>query len=318
MLTQARLTFRLHRFSVISIVFLLGLASVAALIVAARFQAIGLISSNGGLECDAPAGAPANYCDSQFSQWQWLDVNMSGPVLALLMVVAPLSGLLAGVGLVGREIEDRTASVAWSLAPSRTRWLVGRVAPVAILLAVLLAFAAVAGNVLQGARQPSIDPLLSFDNDGGRGPTLVALGLVAFTLAVLMGSIIGRVFPAFIASAVIFFVLIAFGLGARWALVSSQAVIVDQKHWSGNDGSIMLEQLVRYPSGEIGSANGMGWGYDDQGNLTGPLAGSTMLMREVPGSAYPLVAGVESGAMLVIAGGFLAASGLVIRRRRPY
>jgi hypothetical protein len=116
----------------------------------------------------------------------------------------------------------------------------------------------------------------------------------------------------------VFLVLIAFGLGARWALVSSQAVVVDQKHWSGNDGSIMLEQLVRYPSGEIGSANGMWWGYDDQGNLTGQLAGSTMLMREVPGSAYPLVAGVESGAMLVIAGGFLAASGLVIRRRRPY
>jgi hypothetical protein len=318
MLTQARLTFRLHRFTLVSITFLLLLTSAAAVILAARFHSLGLISSNGGLECDAPAGAPANYCDSQFSQWQWLDGNMSGPVLALLMVVAPLAGLLAGVGLVGREIEDRTASVAWSLAPSRTRWLVGRVAPVAILLAVLLAFAAVAGNVLQGARQPSIDPLLSFDDDGGRGPTLVALGLVAFALAVLFGSIIGRVLPALIAASMVFLVLIAFGLGARWALVSSQAVIVDQKHWSGNDGSIMLEQLVRYPSGEIGSANGMWWGYDDQGNLTGPLAGSTMLMREVPGSAYPLVAGVESGAMLVIAGGFLAASGLVVRRRRPY
>jgi hypothetical protein len=141
---------------------------------------------------------------------------------------------------------------------------------------------------------------------------------VRFVEAVLFGSIIGRVLPALIAASMVFLVLIAFGLGARWALVSSQAVIVDQKHWSSNDGSIMLEQLVRYPSGEIGSANGMWWGYDDQGNLTGQLAGSTMLMWEVPGSAYPLVAGVESGAMLVIAGGFLAASGLVIRRRRPY
>ena len=268
--------------------------------------------------CQPPAGAPVHYCEDQFNQWQWLDWNLAPVILGLLMVAATLSGLLAGVSLVASEIEDRTASVAWSLAPSRTRWLIGRVAPMAILLAVLLVIAAIAGNVLQGARHPGVDPLLSFDNDGGRGPTLVALGLVAFTLAVLMGSIIGRVFPAFIASAVIFFVLIAFGLGARWALVSSQAVIVDQKHWSGNDGSIMLEQLVRYPSGEIGSANGMWWGYDDQGNLTGQLAGSTMLMREVPGSAYPLVAGVESGAMLVIAGGFLAASGLVIRRRRPY
>lgn len=65
-------------------------------------------------------------------------------------------GLVLGVPLVAREIEQRTAGVAWSLSRSRAVWLAWRVAFAALVMIVLLLVVAIAGEVL--ASRPDANP----------------------------------------------------------------------------------------------------------------------------------------------------------------
>jgi ABC-type transport system involved in multi-copper enzyme maturation permease subunit len=319
MLTQARLTFRLNRFMLLSVAAMLILASLAALFVAVRLRAVGATSQCFALWQGLPTdGSAPTTCQSQVSQFYEIDNSQAAPLMGVLMWLTPIAGLLAGVSLVAREIEERTAAVAWSLATSRTRWLFGRVAPVAGLLAVLFAAAAISGTELQRARQPMIDPLLSFDTDAGRGLTLVATGLLFFSVAVLVGSVMGRVLPALLVAAVAGLILLGGSMAVRAAWLPSQSVVVDQTTgYTRYDGALYLEYLVRLPSGELTSDQGLMVGIDTSGNMIGQVDGATSAIRLVLGSRHPFVEAVQSAGTIAVAGGLLAATAFVVRRRRP-
>jgi ABC-type transport system involved in multi-copper enzyme maturation permease subunit len=318
MLTQARLTLRLHRFTLLSVAAILLLGSIAALVVAARLRALGVttecLSSWSGMPMN---GSSPTACQLNVNTFYEIDNSQASPLMGVLMWLAPITGLLAGVALVAREIEERTASVAWSLARSRTRWLVGRVVPVALVLVVFLAIAAVAGTELQRARQPQIDPLLSFDTDSGRGLVLITTGLMCFAAAVLIGSIVGRVLPALIFSAVMGLVLMTGASALKMAWLPSQAVTTTQQDWGTATGSLFIDQLLQLKSGEMVPLDGIDVSAVSGDPASGPVDGSTIVTRIVPGSRHPVVEAVVSAGMGLVASVLFVATAVVVRRRRP-
>lgn len=107
-------------------------------------------------------------------------------------------GILLGAPLVARELEHRTAPLAWSMALSRVGWLLSRVIPVAALLAVALLLLGQANEsalVALDGQEPGFRQLGLF------GPIVAARGLGVLALGVVVGLIAGRVLPAILATA---------------------------------------------------------------------------------------------------------------------
>jgi hypothetical protein len=208
-MTTLRLVLRQHRFVIVSVV-LLAVAVAAAAILVARSL--------------ADVASPAHCILDRFqdpvpadclTMETLLERNeaWAGKVMAAMAVLPLIAGVLIGVPLVGAEIEQRTATIAWSLGPSRRRWLVVRLAILGVGLAVLLALPAFAANVLETQRPPNYDPATATLVDYGlRGPVVVARGLAVFAIAVLCGLALGRQLPALIVAGLLA-VLLWNGLG---------------------------------------------------------------------------------------------------------
>ncbi len=170
----------------------------------------------------------------------------------LAMAVLPLLiGMVLGVGVVAPELEAGTAPSAWVLARSRARWLRGRMLPSLVAATAVLALLAVASQILWLAREPYLpNPWLSFDDASLHGPILVAKGLAAYGVALLVGALLGRTLPAVIlATAVIWICLAGTGTVARSLWMQAEApnhvVAVDP------NGDVLA-----FPGGDI---RGGGW-----------------------------------------------------------
>jgi hypothetical protein len=320
MLTQARLTFRLHRFTLVAVSAMLILGSVAALFVAFRLRAVGVTAECLNAWPRVGPGAPSAACQASASEFRSIDGAWASPLLGALGGIGPLAGLLAGAALVAREIEDGTAAVAWSLSPSRMRWLAGRVAPVAVWLLVLGSVASVAATDLAGARYPGLDPTLSFYNGSSHGLTPVAVGMLVFAAAVFAGSMLGRVLPALIVASVLGLVLVGGVFASENVWFPGQTIVVDARTAStGYPGAYVLDQKVQLASGELRSLmdfNNLDW--DSNGNVRGLPEGAALVALIIPGTRHPFVDAVEAAAMGAMAGCLLAATAFVVRRRRPY
>jgi hypothetical protein len=318
MLVQARLTFLLHRFTLVAVSAMLILGSAAALFVAFRLRAIGVTPECLNSFPSPPLTSAQIACQASVSEFRSID-GAAGPLLGALGGVAPLAGLLAGATLVAREIEEGAAPVAWSLSPSRLRWLIGRVAPVAVLLLVLSAVASVAATELAGARYPGLDPALSFYNGSSHGLTPVAAGLVVFAAAVFVGSVVGRVLPALIVASVLGLVLVSGVFASESVWFPGQTVIVEARAASTEyRGAYGLNVVVQLSSGEFKPQMDFNMDFDSQGNVTGLPPGAALVERLIPGTRHPFIDAVEATAMGAMAAFLLAATAFVVRRRRPY
>ncbi|HET7056656.1 MAG TPA: hypothetical protein VFI12_09355 [Thermomicrobiales bacterium] len=129
-------------------------------------------------------------------------------ILGYLIGILPfLIGSILGAPLVARELERRTAGLAWSLSADRRRWLVWRTMPAAAFMVIVLVVLALAGDVLTTARFPGQDPQHSFNDFGERGPLVVSRGVAAFAVALAAGVRLRRTLPA-----VLLAVAFSFGL----------------------------------------------------------------------------------------------------------
>ena len=169
--------------------------------------------------------------------------------LSYLAWVAPFGmGLVLGVPLVSREIEQRTAGISWTLSRSRTAWLMRRVAFAAIVLVCLLLVLAIAGEVLGAAQMPTHHLDRDFAWYGRRGGLLIVRGLAALGIGVVLGAVLGRVLPALLVAAfasVLAFTAMSFGMD-RW--IETDAVV----QATGSDqGARYLGQRIELPSGEV-------------------------------------------------------------------
>ena len=335
-LTWARLSYRQQRWELILV--LVGVAAVTA-------GMLWFASMLEGMRAASPDCLPSvgNFLDSegpplacQATLTAYYEAEGMASNLINLVWAAPFGmGVLLGAPLVAREIDGRTAQLAWSLSPSRVGWLLRRIAFVALFGLALLGVLAVASELLTAAIFPDRTLSEDFAFFGRRGLPIVARGVGAILLGVLVGALIGRVLPAVLASALV--IGLAFlGLTLaedRWN--QAEATLQRFSPEFGNSQSFDLGALpVAYgletADGEFvsfsdASARGMnqnfadengGWYASEEDLEAGRLLGYDAQLM-IPGERYPEI--VLRHSALAVALGILALglAAIVVVRRRP-
>jgi hypothetical protein len=319
MRTAARLTFRLYRFELLAILgYGLILAGLAAF-VAYRLQAV-----YPGVDCIRQwQGAPVPLgCESMIDFFNRNEAE-AGKVMAAMWLLPLVAGVLAGSVLVAREVEHRTTQFAWSVGTSRRRWFLDRVVPVLIVAIGAAALAAILGEVLEGSRAPWMNPLVSAQDFGLRGPIVVALAVAAFGISVFVGAVIGRMLPALILAAAL--VVGVRAVVAAYVPFGEPVVILPDSIFSG----IIATDYPLITAGAWQADDGRLLGYYEARALapTGPgAADPDVWLSEhgkdvtlgVPGPSVWHVEVRESSILLGIGIVGLVAAAAVVDRRRPY
>ncbi|MCA1570135.1 MAG: hypothetical protein LC798_07405 [Chloroflexi bacterium] len=243
----------------------------------------------------------------------------------IIMSTSPLTfgvALFLGVPLVAREVERGTAQLAWTIGPSRVRWLIGRVAFAALVGVVLLGLLAVMTDLLAAAMRPEIHTSQAFWFYGGRGPLLVGRGMLALGAGVLIGAVLGKQLPALLLAALaIGGMTLASEIAFRSWHEAEAVVASPTDHLSEPLG---ISSGIELPSGERVGYGGAEF-QDENGDLYANeadfLARRNSLGREyqliIPGRRYNEIVARETavltGAGVLLIGG----AAVVTSRRRP-
>jgi hypothetical protein len=315
------LSFRLHRWEVLASA--AGVATLSAAMLWFAWQLRTLAGTEPG--CADPTSY-ASGCE-RFAQ-QFYELSSKAEWLSYFSAIAPFGmGLVLGVPLVSREVEHRTAGIAWTLSRSRAWWLARRATFLVLVLVVLLLVVAVVGEVLASAQMPSLHLDRDFAWYGRRGGLIVVRGLASLAIGVLLGAMLGRVMPALLVAgfaSVLIFSGISLGMD-RW--MEGDAIV--QPFDADRAGGRQLGERILLPSGELvdyGELQRRGLAYEaivddlmyakpeDIGHPDRIIGYDRYLV--VPGSRYTQIvlreSAVVSGAAVMLA---LAAI-LVVDRRR--
>jgi len=316
-----RLSIRLERFEVIAVLIAASLLAGAAAYVSMRLDGLAIEDAcwrSWLAQGDRPF---PESCIAGINAWHDLnDVFVRGG-LATMNFLPLAFGLVLGVPVVGRELEGRTAALAWSLSPSRTRWYAGRMLPILLVLVAASVVSALAATALEGAREPWSGGQLSLWDAELSGPPPVARAVAAFGLAVLLGAVLGRTLPALIVSGALVVAAVAIAAGAQGVWLDTQkSVVADADSgpgpdfsgaivdvaWQAPDGRLLTDEeaLGLVPAGETAS-----WLWTTAG------------MRQVQlGVSDDRVADwqwLEAGVALAAGAGFLIATIPIVDRRTP-
>lgn len=341
-MTAARatwLTWKLHRFEVlVASALMVGVAGSAWVV----RQHIDSLTIPMGCWDWAGDAYPSEMCQRLVNAFFDIVGNEGGHVRMGLLAVPTVVGLVLGATLVGRELELRTAALAWSLEGGRMRWLVQRLGAVVLLLCIGLAAMAWFGSGYDAAARNPRD----MDRIGElamRGVPLLTRGFAALAVALLTGALLGRTLPALLVAVV--------GAGALWYVGSGVvptlvappfAVWIDDTQ--RREGAYV--HVVEYAEfdttrpgapGEPGVRLASGERYaEGLRQVCGPAPragedGSTYQRCSdeydpsmvfggwlaVPASALPVIEGAQAGLDLLVVGGSVAATAIIVRRRRP-
>ena len=316
------LSFRLHRWEVLASA--AGVALLTAAMLWFTWQLRTLAATDPG--CVDPTGyAPG--C-TQLAQ-RFYELSSKAEWLSYLSWLAPFGmGLVLGVPLVSREIELRTAGMAWTLSRSRTWWLARRAAFLVLVLVALLLVVAIVGEVLASAQMPNLHLDRDFAWYGRRGGLIVVRGLASLGIGVLLGAMLGRVMPALLVAifaSVLIFTGISLGMD-RW--MEGDAIV--QAFDADRGGGRQLGQRVLLPSGELidhGELLRRGLQYEvieddrlyakpeDIGHMDRLVGYDRYLV--VPGSLYSRIVLRESAVVGGTAILLALAAAAVVGRRRP-
>jgi hypothetical protein len=181
-------------------------------------------------------------------EWGNMLTNAVG-ILGVAATVAPFgAGAFLGAPLVSREIEHRTAPIAWSLSLSRRRWLAGRALPTVVIAGVVLLALGQASELLLRAAELG-EP--GFRQYGMFGPILAARGLAVLAIGIVVGLAIGRVLPTMLVTVL-----------ATVAMVGGMSI--------GRD-ALMREESVWRPTGDQMDAVHMVFDSGFRSDLTGEI-----------------------------------------------
>ena len=314
-----RLTFRMQRLELLIFVAVAVLLTVASLLIAwgasearasfdACFQAAG-----------SDTGCTTSPSLNDFSTWAGF--TRIGAFLAPFAL-----GLFLGVPVVAREIEGRTAGIAWTLSRSRTRWLLQRALPLAVVV-IILAAAVGIGSEFVTRTNPYAELAANpgFADYTARGWMLPVRALVVLVLAIAIGAMVPRQLPALLlAGAVTLALFVGLSIGMDvWMTAEAKPIPFEEdegRFGPFSDGPRIFD--VAYREDATGKVISMNDFYNQHGDVALPDGesnppGFTQVAIGIPGSEYaPWVlreSAILGGVGLVGAG--LAT--LVVARRRP-
>lgn len=274
MIRAARVSLKLHRFEIALALLAVLALGIWAVTVIARLSGLNVTQA-----ClDAWVAAPGEFahgCAAPLRAWGNL-LETEGARLVGAMSIAPFAvGLLGGVPIVARELEARTAQMAWSLEPSRLRWLSGRLAPVVLLLGAALLFAGAASGIVERDREIWGEPAVL--HIGEHGLSVIPRAFAALGIGLLVGALIGRSLPAFVMSVVLCYGAVQ-GAGMirdAWLAAQPAGVILDATSqvqtgwaWKSPDGRLISEaqalglvppDVTTRDEGLAQAVNAIGW-----------------------------------------------------------
>jgi ABC-type transport system involved in multi-copper enzyme maturation permease subunit len=238
-------------------------------------------------------------------------------VLTGTTAVAPfVVGVFLGAPLVSREIEKRTAPLAWSLSLSRSRWLAGRALPLLVAIAIALLLLGQATEALIRATPPG---QIGFPQFGMHGPLIAVRGIAVFGIGVLIGLLVGRMLPAILVTGALVAALVLGLYFMREQLMRAEATWVEADQ-------IDLAGVMIYDSAFTDDASGAVISFDEAYRQfpevfsvegSGQPPGMTPVYLMTPPERYPAFVVREVGALalvVVLVGGLAL---WVVRWRRP-
>lgn len=153
------------------------------------------------LERTRPAGK-YSYCSAASSSY---NIDHWNPYSYWVLYAVPaLIGVLLGAQLVARDLEHKTARIAWTQSVTRTRWLVTKLLFVGVIVAALVAGTVALAEWWTGAVRAGATVLPGPFDVTGTAP--VSYGLFAFLLGAALGAVMRRTGWA------VFFAISLFGL----------------------------------------------------------------------------------------------------------
>ena len=309
-MTALRLTWRVQRPEILFVAALcLGLAATAAWL-AFDMRSIFAHCQPGGPP-EAPCGVIYAFQMSHGNAVQTMDM-----VVGLVPFIA---GLVLGVPIVSREVEHRTALIAWPLSGSRVRWLAWRSMPVFAIALVLVAVLAFASDEMWRAYFPTSD--IGFAEYESRGIPLVTRAALMLVVGVAAGAVIGRLLPSLLV-----------GIGLSVAILVGFALVlpywVPSAELTGGElvifgpGPLRTGAEYRLATGEIVSAQEgeilMQSLYEESGGEEpDPAVMPQQIMYGVSADRYPEVLLRESLVITATALAVAVIAVMIVRRRRP-
>lgn len=270
-----------------------------------------------GIVCGTGSGVPP--CDDLANDivsayWAWL-----GPAATLITCLPFAAAVFAGGALIGRELENGTAALAWTQSVTPARWLAARLAVPAVLLGTGTALLSVLFRwVWSSGRQYGIYQWYGGDTFHATGPVGVAYVLLGLALGVLAGLLTRRT-------------LSGLGLGFLATLLvqviggAYRFELWPKTTWTGTRVLNLPDNVVYFDRGVITAAGRQGnnhacVGSDSAADLKRCVteSGATDFYAVVhPASHYWPLQLVETGVVLTVAGLATAAAFWLLRRRTP-
>lgn len=306
MLTATRLTYRINRFEVRAIlVATLASVAVSALVIA-------WIRNSGYGDCILNDGSLTIACLELQDVGRWV-TRVASLSLQLAAFFPLLAGLLLGGPLIARELDKGTARLAWSLGPSRRRWYLQRVLPILVVVALTAMTIGIVAEQLTALFSPDLDLANSFSGFHGRGVLLATSAVLLASIAVAVGSIVGRQVPT---------IVLALVLGGATVLAVAE---IDKRVLAGEavrlTGENSYEHDLVMDEGRFELPDGRLVTFDELVAID-----PTIMEREfnypyvqfgIPRERYREVEAREALAQTALSLGFLVVGAVVVGRRRP-
>lgn len=310
-MTVIRLTLKLHRYE------LVGSAAAVVIATAAALWALQqLTAATPPLACLQDPSLEEG-CEGTVRFYELVEAY-AAKVFVGMAVLPFLAGILLGAPLVAQEVERQTAVVAWSLSPSRFRWLTERVVLLLAALVLLVSIPAMVTQFLEAARAPQFDPATSFQDHGLRGLPLLARAVAAFGLAVAAGALAGRTLSGLLLG-VGFGVVLALTLSTAkpfWPTpdrlpangTHSDALVTRVGYSRGGSEILSWEQAISQAPAGLLPRKQADWIYEHF---------EVVALGYLP-ARYPEVVAREMGFLFLVGATALGAGAVVVNRRRPY
>lgn len=227
----AWLTVKQHSFEFGVVALAASALSVAMVLVTVHFASVGLPAAC--LAASLSTAQPQGGCSGLLQQFGRINEDEASRLFAATAIFPFASGLILGLPIVGRELENRTVQTAWWLEPSRTRWLSRQlVAPTVLLLFAAGAVGATA-YLLQTSREgysPATAETLALF-----GWPVLARAFAALGIGLFAGALLGRILPSLIVGSAICFLVLAAGSTAQAQWMHAQvAPVPADAIWHGH------------------------------------------------------------------------------------
>jgi len=268
--------------------------------------------------CLAGVAPGSNACQSISAPLN--DLSLWGGTAKLAAQWMPLIlGLFLGVPVVAREIEGRTAAMAWALDPGRGRWLLQRTLPVLAVVLVAGILIGIGGELVTLAPPFQEHPLgAGFSDYGSRLGQVPVRAIAVLVLGIAIGTLVPRQLPALLltgGATLGLFMALTLGMGA-WMQAEAEPIPIDHGYEAGahlyeqvfqDDATGALISTAEFDQQQVPT---------DNPEASAP-PGMTRVWLGVPGEKYGLWVLRESGILLGLTVLVGAATLVLVRRRRP-